>query len=174
MKFKSVVILPIIMIVVFMLSQPIRAQNKTTDPEMVAELILKLVSFEKQRSASTSEITVYVMGSDDVAKALDKKIGTKVGKATLKKVEKGEELPEDIPDVFYIGDDTKLFSAIMFTRTQDVLSVTALSHMAEKGVTLNIATATDGSPSISLNLTSSKEEGLNWNPAILKIARAVQ
>ena len=75
--------------------------------------------------------------------------------------------------MFYIGDETKLFSAIMFTRTQDVLSVTGLAQMAEKGVTLNVTTAADGSPKILLDLTASKEEGLDWNPAILKIAKAV-
>ena len=173
MRFKSGAIIPILVMLSVLFVPPLWAQDRTADPKVLAETILKLVSFEKHCSGESSEITVYVLGSEEVAEELDKMIGTRVGNATLKKVEKGTELPDDIPDVFYIGDDTKLFSTIMFTRTQKVLSVTGLTHMAEKGVTLNIAAAEDGSPSITLNLTASKEEDLDWNPAILKIARAV-
>ena len=173
MKFKSGSIIPILVMLSLLFVQPLWARDRTADPKVLAETILKLISFKKRCSSKSSEITVYVLGSEEAAKEPDKMIGTRVGNATLKKVEKGAELPEDIPDVFYIVDDTKLFSAIMFTRTQKILNVTDLTNMAEKGVTLNIATAEDGSPSNAIILTASKEADLDWNPVILKIARVV-
>jgi YfiR/HmsC-like len=164
----------VIAIVTLFLCNNLFAQTKTASPEIIAEMILKLASFEKSMSGASDDITVYVLGADDVAKALDKKIGEKIGKATLKKVKKGDDLPEESPNIFYIGDETKIFSAIMFTRTQKALSVTGLLNQAEKGISLSIASDDAGKPAIAVNLAASKEEGLDWNPAILKIAMVIK
>ena len=85
MKFKLVVIIPILILMLMAFFQPLRAQDKEADSKVLAETILKLVSFEKHRSSKSSEITVYVLGADDVAKELNKMVGMKIGRCHTQK-----------------------------------------------------------------------------------------
>ncbi|MCZ6677982.1 MAG: YfiR/HmsC family protein [Candidatus Poribacteria bacterium] len=149
------------------------AASKDAPPKIVAVLIVKLIAFDKKIGGSAKDLTIYVMGAPNVAKALEKGIGKKIGKATLKNVVQGDGLPENKPDVFYVGDASKVDEASNYTRSNKVLSVTGIVELIPKGISLGMGVGDDGKPKILLNLTAAKSEGIDWNPAILKVASEV-
>lgn len=142
-------------------------------PNIASALMLKLISFEKQLNKS-GELSIFVLGSPAMATELSKAQGKQIGKAVLKSVVEGNTIPAQKPSIIFVGDASKLAEATAYSRAEKILSVTNLPNLAEKGITLNIGVGDDGKPSIVLNLTSSKAEGLDWNPAIMKIAKTVK
>ena len=54
-----------------------------------------------------------------------------------------------------------------------MLSITGNPDLASKDVSL-IVGISNGKPKILLNLSSSKGEGIEWNPAILKVAATIK
>ena len=135
---------------------------------------VKLLAFEKNLSSQANDITIYILDAEDVATELKKLIGAEIGKAILKNVESGSELPSTAPSVLYIGNASKVKEAIQYTQTNKILSITGKPDLASKGVSLSIGIGKDGKPKILLNLTSSEDEKLNWNPAIIKISEILK
>lgn len=52
--------------------------------------------------------------------------------------------------------------------------MSGLPDLASKGVTLSFGIDGDGKPAIKLNLTSTIEENVVWNPAIMKVVTTVK
>ena len=109
-----------------------------------------------------------------VAAELKKGIGTRIGEATLTYVESGDTLPDYIPSLLYMGEGCDLFKALAYTRNHEIMSVTHIDDYSSRGVTVCLGVGQDGKPQIILNLTSTVEEGLSWNPAIMKVAKTVK
>jgi hypothetical protein len=164
----------ILIFVVTVLFSKIFAQSEEAPPNVTAALIVKLAVFEKNLSGSEKDVTIYVMCAPKVAKEFKKGIGKKIGKATLKNVVEGKGLPDTKPSFFYVGNGSKVKEAIKYTRSNKIPSVTGLPQLVREGVTLGIGISKDGKPEIFLNLYSSAEEELNWNPAIMKIAKIIK
>jgi hypothetical protein len=148
---------------------PIHAEVKEAPASIAAAMLVKVMSFEKT-VGSKSEVSIYVIGSEDVASELKKGIG----KANIKNVEVGPELPANVPSVLFVADASKLDAAMAFTHKNKILSVTGMPELVSKGITLGFGVGDDSKPKILLNLSASVEEGLDWNPAILKIAKTIQ
>lgn len=55
-----------------------------------------------------------------------------------------------------------------------MLTVTNDPGIVSDGATLGVVVGDDGKPKILLNLTSSVEEGVDWNPAIMKVAQTIK
>jgi YfiR/HmsC-like len=151
----------------------LNAQSKAAPAKAAAALVVKLASFEKKVSGS-GDVTIYVMGAPNVAAEIKKAIGKKMGGASLKSVEEGAGLPGSVPNILYIGGAAEVQAGITYTQKEKILSVSGLPDLASKGVTLTFGIKSDGKPEVTLNLTSSKEEDLNWNPAIMKIAKTIK
>jgi hypothetical protein len=156
------------------ITSEIFAQRKEAPSNVTAALIIKLAAFEKNLSGSEGDITIYIMGDPSVAKEFKKGIGRKIGKATIKRVIEGSSLPSTKPSILYIGDGSKVKETIKYTRSNNILSTTGLPELVEKGVTLGIGIGENGKPEIFLSISSSVEENLNWNPAIMKIAKIIK
>ncbi len=154
--------------------QYIQAQNKSAPAQLTAAFIIKLAAFEKNLSGSEKDITIYVMGAPKIAKEFKKGIGKKIGKTILKNIVEGKRLPNTKPSILYVGNSSKLKEALKYTRSNKIPSVTGIPKLVNEGVTLGIGIGKDGKPEIFLNLASSAEEELNWNPAIMKIAKIVK
>ncbi len=137
-----------------------------------AALIIKLAALEKNLS-SGGNITIYVLGAPDVAAALKEGIGTKIGGGALSDVLSGDEMPAAKPSILFLGNATKVDEVISYTRAQKVLSATGTPDLISKGVTLGIGVEND-KPVVLLNVSSSSEEGLDWNPAIMKIVKTIK
>jgi hypothetical protein len=137
-----------------------------------AALFLKLLAFDKN-IASGGAITVYVIGASDFAAEMKKAEGKPVGTSTLAKVNEGDGVPGEKPSVIYIGTDAKLSEIIAYTKSNKILSITGNPALVSKDVSLVVGTS-EGKPKIMLNLSSSKDEGIDWNPAILKVAATMK
>ena len=124
--------------------------------------------------AGGGDITIYVLGDNDIAAELKKAVGQAIGKSTLKQVESGAELPGEKPSCLFVGDPVMFSSATKYTREQKILSITAHPDLVSKGLSLGIGLGDDGKPKILLNLSSSAAEELDWNPAIMKIAQTIK
>ncbi len=149
------------------------AQVQDAPASVAAAMILKVVGFEKGISAG-GDVNIYVLGAADVASELKKGIGTAIGKATLKSVESGEALPGTKPTILFIGNAAKLSDCLAYTHANKILSTTGKPDLVSSGVTLGFGVGADSKPKILLNLSASSEEGLEWNPAILKVAQTIQ
>jgi hypothetical protein len=153
--------------------QPASSEDIQTAPIPVqAAIFLKLLEFDKNISSGGS-ITIYVQGSPGFAAAMKKAEGKAVGAATIGKVIEGSGLPSEKPSAVYIGAESVLSQMQTYTTTNKVLSMTGIPELASKGITLTVGIS-EGKPKIMLNLSSSKDEGIDWNPAILKVAATVK
>lgn len=148
-------------------------QSRQLPADVTASLILKLLPMESGFASRTGKVTIFVIGDDELAKALEQSIGKPIGKCSLEKVVSSEELPSKRPDCIYVGDVSMVDTILAYTRSERVLSVTAIEELASKGVALTLALGADGKPEIFLNLGASAKEGLAWTRAILKIAKMV-
>jgi hypothetical protein len=149
------------------------AQAKEAPASLAAAMITKVAGFEKGVNGA-GEVDVYVLSAPEVAAELKKGVGKPIGSATLKTVDAGDGLPASKPSVLYIGDASKLDAAIKYTRANKVLSTTGLPDIVSKGIALGFGVGEDGKPVILLNLSASVEEGLDWNPAIMKVAKTLK
>lgn len=139
--------------------------------KVASALTIKLSAFEKGISG---DIVIYVMGEPDVATELKAAIGSEIGTGKLKEVKSGDGLPSEKPSILFVGEKANVGEAIGYTRGNKVLSVSGNPALITEGVSLGFGLGDDGKPKIFLNITASKEEGLDWNPAIMKIATIVQ
>ncbi len=137
-----------------------------------AALFLKLLAFDKN-IASGGTITLYVIGSPEFAAEMKKAEGKPVGTATLAKVIEGDGVPSEKPSVIYAGTEAKLSEIIAYTKSKKVLSITGNPALVSKDVSLVVGIS-EAKPKIMLNLSSSKDEGIDWNPAILKVAATIK
>ena len=151
----------------------LQAQMKNAPANVVAAMLVKVINFEKN-IANSGDITVYVLDAPDVVAELKKAIGMSVGKSTLKTVTSGNTLPADKPSLIYFDDASRLNAVIGYTHGNNILSATGHPDLVEKGATLGFGIGDDNKPKIFLNLNASLEEELDWNPAILKIAKIVK
>ena len=150
------------------------AQIKDAPPDVAAAIIVKVAGFEKKISDSEKGITIYVLGNPEVAAELEKGVGQPIGKSTLKSVEKGNSLPGSPPDILFTTDKSKVNAVLDYARANKVMSVTSIPDLVDKGIALGVGIGDDDKPKILLNLTGSGDEGLNWNPAVIKIAKTVK
>ena len=150
------------------LAFPVQAQDKAPD-KLQAALIMKLLAFYTNLGADP--FTIHVIGAPGVASELKKLEGKTAGKATLNGVTTSDGLPSGEAKVVYVGKNIK--DAIAYTQSNSVLSVSGVPGYTSDGVTLGISIEA-GKPKIILNLSSSKAESINWNPAILKVAATIQ
>jgi hypothetical protein len=149
------------------------AQVQNAPPAIAATLVIKLAAFEKTLS-SGGDLQIYVLGDSKVANELQKGVGSAVGQARLARVLSGSDLPAARPSILFVGSAAKLQETVSYTRTQKILSVTAQPELVQRGVTLGVGIGNDGKPKVLLNLSSTVEENLSWNPAVMKIAKTIQ
>ncbi|MBN2028912.1 DUF4154 domain-containing protein [bacterium] len=151
----------------------LNAQTENAPANIVSAMIVKVIAFEKNIS-SFGDITIYVLDAPDVAEELRKAVGMSVGESTLKDITSGKTLPSNKPSMIYFDDASQLNGVIEYTHQNKILSATGHPDLVDKGVTLGFGIGEDNKPKIFLNLNGSLEEGLDWNPAILKIAKTVK
>lgn len=149
-------------------------QTQETPANVAAALILKVAAYERNISDKAEDVTVYVMGAVEVADELRKGIGKSVGNSTLNAIEEGDGLPSIKPSILYIGDESRVNEALEYTRSNKILSVTGKPSLVTEGVTLGIGISDSGKPEIIINLSSSVEEGLDWNASIMRVAKTIK
>ena len=157
-----------------MISGAICLASENAPAELTSALILKLAQFEKNLSGAESKVSVHVIGSPDIAADLQKAKGAKIGKATLETITESNELPTTKPSMICLASSGKLAEVVKYAKENKVLTFTNLPDLVEKGIMLGIGIGADGKPEVLLNQTASAEAGMDWSPAILKIAKTIK
>jgi len=147
-------------------------EAKDAPPDVASALIVKLLAMEKSLSAG-GEVSIHVIGSPALAEAFSKAAGIAIGAAKLGKVTGGDGLPSYKPSVICVADAGKVSTVMEYTRREKVASVTCLQQAVSSGISLGVGIGDDGKPEVLINMAASKAEGLNWNLAILKVAKSV-
>jgi hypothetical protein len=161
-----------ILLLVFLLASSGIVVAADAPANVAAPLCLKVLGLENQTQMA-GDITIHVIGSAEVAAALEEGVGQPVGLAKLVSVTSSDALPDSPPTVLFIASPGIADDAIAYTRQHKIISVTNLVDLVAKGITLGLGV--EGSaPTILLNLSGSVEEGLMWEPAIMNIARTVE
>jgi len=143
-------------------------------PNVAASLGLKIISLQKRFAVKPEGVTVFVLGDDNVAKAFLSYVNQSVGTMRVAKVVSGDELPAEKPDILFIGDKNRVQEAIKYTRANGVLSMARNEKFIAQGVTLTVYLAPSGTPSVSVNMSGALLEGVEVNPATLKVARVAR
>ena len=152
---------------------------KVAPPEVQAELLVKILNFNKNIVEASNNVSIHVIKAPNVANALRTHIGKPIGSSTLFNITEGDGLPKDgeMPVAVYIGDVDgyeKLNDILFYTQENKVLSVTGDEYFMDAGVTLTIY-MDKNKPAAILNILTSKEESINWNPsAVLKFAQPIK
>ena len=168
-------ILIIVGILSFLSSSIYAGTMRKAPANIQASLFIKLLPYNKNIS-SGGNVTIYVLNTQSVAKAMKSAIGRKLGKSTLAKVIAISKVPSQKPDklsVLYVPDNKQLKAAAAFCQKYKILSITGNPDLIKKGITLMVGVQ-NKKPKIMLNLSSTKKEGIDWNPNILKIATKVK
>jgi hypothetical protein len=137
-----------------------------------AALFLKILAFNKNIIGG-GDLTIHVVGDSKFAAAMKAAVGKKVGKSTIASVVDGADVPAGSVAAVYVSDPSKVASVTAYAQKNSVLSITGNPDLVAKGISLGVGVA-GGKPKIMLNISSSKDEKINWNPAILRIALKVK
>ncbi len=166
---------PLIIFLFFICHSSTSAEKYKTVPiQIQAALFVKLLSFNKGISHG-GDIYIHVIDNAALAAELQQIIGEKIGNATLTAVDASNQLPsgDRKPSAVYVSEDAGLAKILDYTSTNKVLSITGTPDLVAKGVTLGVGILNQ-KPHIFLNISSSKKEGVEWNPAILKVSTIIE
>ena len=142
-------------------------ENGELPVNMQAALIMKILTFVPEYN--NQAIGVHIVGAPELKAALSRQTGKKIGAVRLESVSDGE-IPASGVRVLFLG--THSAEAIAYAREKKCLTVTSTVGLLDQGVSLCI-TSDAGKPKIILNLTASKEEGIQWSPKVLNIAETI-
>ena len=84
-------------------------------------------------------------------------------------VTEGAGLPSSRPSIIYIGKTSKLKKILSYTKKNRTLSITGLPELVNKGVSFGVGLEKK-KLKILLNISSSQDEKIVWNSAVLKMA----
>jgi YfiR/HmsC-like len=170
---KAIVCCWLTLLQIPLLSLPGYCQDVSEAPvALQAALFLKLLPFDKN-IVSTGAVTIYVVDAPEFAAEMKKAEGKLIGAAALSKVIDGKGVPAEKPSVIYVGSESVLKELVAYTRENKILSISGKPELASKEISLFVGISSE-KPKILLNLSASKEEGIDWNPAILKVAATIK
>ncbi len=156
--------------IILVLATSIFAQYKPADPSQVSQMLSMACVFEKNIAALT-ECNVYVYDNADIEAAISSFKGQKLGNATLKSLTAGNTLPTSKPDIILIGNKNNYAEILAYCNENDVLSLTNIPSLVKKGVTLGMGIDGSGTAKLLINPKGVAEQGRNFNPAIMKMAK---
>ena len=169
----GVVVIALVGLLLLLATTPCRATDPPP-PGLAAALIVKLAPFERNLSTRGGDLSICVIGAPLLADKLERAIGYRIGSGQLKEVVRSDSLPEEVPAIVCLGDSTKLSEVTAYTRENKVLSITTVPGLAAQGISLGIGIGDNRKPEVTLNMISSREEDLDWNPAIFKIVKTIE
>ena len=157
-----------ILIFIFISSPSVAGNYGVVPVSIQAALFCKLLVFNQEISTGSS-ISIYIVGASDFANEMQQVLGKKIGKSKITSILEGTGLPDYKPSIIYVGNTSKADALIVYARQNKVLTITGIPELVSAGVTLGLGVLNQ-KPRILLNILASKEEGINWNPTIFKIA----
>lgn len=132
-------------------------------------LVLRLMEYNQSITDKKDDIYIYVVGNPKMAKYLEKIVGKKVGKSTIKGIVQKAGVLGKEPKVIYVSDESQIKDVKQYSRKHKAMTITGSPAIVEKGVTVGFDLV-NKKIKLILNLLSSEEEGIIWNPKILNFA----
>lgn len=129
-------------------------------------LISKLLVHEEQ-FGQKKKLSVYVINNEEIYQAFNKlnDVNTNNG-VYFSEIGSGKELPQKHYDLVYLNETKLLPKAKDYVRRHRTALITGLPELVKQGITLGTGTI-DGKPKFYLNITTSNQAGLSWQPKIL-------
>jgi hypothetical protein len=162
-----------ILLVLILMVETAPAEFKEAPPGQISQAIISACLFEKTISTKDN-ITIYVMGSEEIASSLQMYLNQSLGNATLKKIDSGNKIPANTPTILFLGNRDLVGQASSYCQENGVLSITNIPDLVSKGISLGVGIDESGSLGLLLNPGETAREGKNWKPAIMKMARIVK
>jgi len=131
-------------------------------------LMSKIIAMENNL-ATKPDISIYVLDAPKITKLLRAEVGLKIGHTRLKKVDTGTEIPKVKYDIIYIGSFVQEEAAVEYAIKNNVMSLYPIIEGMKNSGSLGLGIKS-GRPTFLLNIGQSRDEGLDWNPTILKVA----
>ena len=145
--------------------------QKEVPANQVVPLTIKVLALNKSLKGN---IKIFVIGNDAIANELKKNIGNTIVAATISDVNAGNDVPSGKYEIVYVCNPSKVSAAKNYAKQNKSLTITNIPTLAFEGVTLGFGLDDDKKQIIFLNLTSSSEQGMEWNPAIMKVAQTIK
>ncbi len=165
---KKVVLL---FFIVLILVSNVNFAQKEVPANQVVPLTIKVLALNKSLKGN---IKIYVLGNDAIANELKKNIGNTIVAATISAVDAGNDIPTGKYDIIYVCNASKVNAAKNYAKQHKSLTITNIPTLAFEGITLGFGLDDDKKQIIFLNLSSSSEQGMEWNPAIMKVAQTIK
>ncbi|AWB65310.1 hypothetical protein C2869_02110 [Saccharobesus litoralis] len=164
------------LIEILLLGVLLTSENSQAEPlpaGLVVPIMLKLVSLEDNLSQQ-DEITIQVIGRDDVADIAKARVGYAVGNAKLGAVTMADGMPKTAPDVIFAAklSDAALAQLVEYCRQHNVVLIGEQPELINKGLAL-VLFNDEGVPGVLLNLAKSKQHQLRWHPDVLNVVTVV-
>lgn len=157
-------------LLLFIFLGTINAQD-SAPPSLAATTTIKILALNKSLKGN---VKIFVVGSDAIANELKKNVGNTIVSMVLSGVESGSDVPSDKYDIIFCASSGKASSVKSYAKKHKSLSITNIPDLVFSGITLGFGIDDDKKPLIFLNLSSSSEQGMDWNPAIMKVAQTVK
>ena len=144
---------------------------KQAPSSIQATLMVKLLSLNKTLNKG-GDVTILVLGSRKVAMSMKAIVGTSIGKSTLVNIAIIADVPNVAPQgltAFYVSDPNRIVEVTNYCRKYKIQSMTGEPQLVGKGVTI-IVGKEGKHPKILVDMKNAKKEGIEFEPAIRKIA----
>ncbi len=161
----------LLIISTLLLNANISFGQKEVPANQVVPLTIKVLALNKSLKGN---VKIYVIGNDAIANELKKNIGNTIVAATITDVDAGNDVPSGKYEIVYVCNPGKVNAAKNYAKQHKSLTITNIPSLAFEGVTLGFGLDDDKKQVIFLNLSSSSEQGMEWNPAIMKVAQTIK
>lgn len=167
----------VLLAVVFSVS--LFAGYRAATPEQVARASMSAcVLAENIQNLESADI--YVLGNPEIATALKKYEGQKVGSVVVRSIRSGNSLPKVKPNVLICGNNSWVEEVKKYCRRNNILSIGASSSSCKEGLSLSLVQESNQNNQSSLsqvklliNQEASLYESTQWNEAISAVSRKI-
>jgi len=164
----------VLLAVVFSVS--LFAGYRAATPEQVARASMSACALARNIQELESA-DIYVMGNPEIAIALKKYEGQKVGSVVVRSIKSGDSLPKFKPNVLICGNNSYVEEVKKYCRRNNILSIGASSNSCKKGLSMSLVQESNQSDQNSLspvklliNQEASLYESIQWYKAISAVS----
>jgi YfiR/HmsC-like len=164
-------------------------------PDVQITLLLKILTYDRSFSVKAKSGVmigvVYVASDaesvkakDDIIKTLQLVADRTIKNVPIKAVALEYKDPKSLAaavrsggiNVFYIapGNAESLTELLRMSHTRGITTATGVPEYVQRGVAIGIGKKADQKPDILINLSSSRQEGSEFDASLLRIARIVK
>ncbi len=159
-----------VLVLIFLTSGNVFAQYSPVSSFQISQMVSMACVFEKTISKQ-AECSIYIYDNEEIEKAIKSFEGQKLGNATLSSLTAGDIIPTSKPDIVIIGNKKNYKEILAYCDENDILALTNIPTLVKKGVSLGMGVDNAGQAKLLINPKGVANQGRNFNPAIMKMAK---